>query len=83
MELPYEAKAGHQYVINIAGVRNPRTFAATDSFNITVYDQDKASIIDSGFDSRTAMEIATKLESTLFTPASDINGNVTTYTFTF
>ena len=41
---------GETQVIEIGGLKNPRSFEPTNLFKITTYDSDGVSLIDSGYD---------------------------------
>lgn len=58
-----DVKGGDDISIDIVGIQNPRTTQPTDTFKITTYFTDKVSVIDSGYDSNTAMSFLGELGS--------------------
>ena len=61
---------------------NPRNTEPTGPFRIVTYDEDGVSEIDGGFDIDTKMTELAVVDNVDVKPGSNLNGAITTYTFT-
>lgn len=68
-------------LVTLGGIKNPRSFMPSQTFIITSYDTDGASLIDIGYNQNVATSIAGNITTFTVTSSSQVNGVVNTYNF--
>ena len=68
-------------LVTLGGIKNPRSFIPSQSFIITSYDTDGASLIDVGYNQNVATSIAGNITTFTMNSTSPVNGVINTYNF--